>query len=455
MAYHVKKCIEQEKINKYNKKYYKIENICYNRTHNIKGEKCMKEKIIKQTSNILICAFSGIIIAIIIWAILKIMNGGISLLWDWIPSNVNIPFYTIIVCTIGGLLLGLYRKKIGDYPEELEDVIEKVKKDKFYPYNNIFSICIAALIPLIFGASIGPEAGLTGVIVGLCYWAQNNMHYIKDKVSDIANIGISASLGIIFVTPLFGLVMPIEEKTDLNKEITIPKSSKILSIIIATLAAFLMFKLLNNLFGGELGMPHIDSAIITGKERIWGIGIALIGALFGYIYLIFEKISKYIFTNIKKKTNIVFSTVLGGLILGIIGTILPLTMFSGESQMSELAITYLNYSPWLLILIGFVKLLLTNICIKSEWRGGHFFPVIFSGVSIGYGISMITGLNPAFCLGVITAGILGIIMRKPAAVSLLLLLCFPVRVIPWVMIAAFIGSILPLGKLNKKENNLA
>ena len=142
---------------------------------------------------------------------------------------------------------------------------------------------------------------------------------------------------------------------------------------------------------------------------------------------------------------------LGGLILGVMGTYFPMTMFSGEESMGEIISTYKEYAPWLLILTGLLKLLLTNVCIKSGWRGGHFFPVIFSGVSVGCGVAILKGLNSAFCMGVITAGLLGVIMKKPFAVSLLLMLCFPLRVIPWLIISAFIGSFIPTKWLNPTE----
>ena len=112
----------------------------------------------------------GAVIGAIVWIFLKLMNISIEFLWDKLPSMINIPFYTIIMCTLGGLIIGIWRRYAGDYPEELEEVIIKVKKDGKYPYNNIGKVSISAILPLIFGGSIGPEAGLTGVIVGLCSW---------------------------------------------------------------------------------------------------------------------------------------------------------------------------------------------------------------------------------------------------------------------------------------------
>lgn len=406
---------------------------------------------ISKLISILMCGFMGGVIAGIIWSFLKLLNIGIEFIWECGKDSVNFPFYTIAVCLLGGLIIGLYQKKFGAYPEELETVMGKVKKDKYYPYNNVFVICIAALLPLLFGGSIGPEAGLTGVIVGLCYWVGDRIKFVNVHLKEITKIGLSTAIGTIFGAPLFGLVMPIEEKTDYDKEITVSKFSKTIYIIVSVMSAFGVFSLLNSFFGGGIGIPQIEYAKITSNEQIFGIPLALVGVVLGICYLVFDRFTKAFFMKLQGKIGIVISTMLGGLILGVMGTYLPMTMFSGEESMGEIISTYKEYAPWLLILTGLLKLLLTNVCIKSGWRGGHFFPVIFSGVSVGCGVAILTGLNSAFCMGVITAGLLGVIMKKPFAVSLLLMLCFPLRVIPWLIISAFIGSFIPTKWLNPTE----
>lgn len=65
--------------------------------------------------------------------------------------------------------------------------------------------------------------------------------------------------------------------------------------------------------------------------------------------------------------------------------------------------------------------------IDMGWRGGHFFPVIFSGVSLGYGLAILTGADPVFCVAVCTASIMGVVMRQPVMVVGLLLMRFPLR----------------------------
>lgn len=406
---------------------------------------------ISKLISILMCGFMGGVIAGIIWSFLKLLDLGVGFIWEWGKDSVNFPLYTIAVCLFGGLIIGLYQKKFGSYPEELETVMGKVKKDKYYPYNNVFVICIAALLPLLFGGSIGPEAGLTGVIVGLCYWVGDRIKFVNVHLKEITKIGLSTAIGTIFGAPLFGLVMPIEEKTDYDKEITVSKFSKTIYIIVSVMSAFGVFSLLNSFFGGGIGIPQIEYAKITSNEQIFGIPLALVGVVLGICYLVFDRFTMAFFMKLQGKIGIVISTMLGGLVLGVMGTYFPMTMFSGEESMGEIISTYKEYAPWLLILTGLLKLLLTNVCIKSGWRGGHFFPVIFSGVSVGCGVAILTGLNSAFCMGVITAGLLGVIMKKPFAVSLLLMLCFPLRVIPWLIISAFIGSFIPTKWLNPTE----
>lgn len=291
------------------------------------------------------CGFSGAVTSLIVWLFLKLMGLGIGLVWDTIPSNFDFKFYPIIVCTAGGIILGIWQKLTNAVPDELDEVMKKVKKDKFYPYNKVLLLCISALLPLVFG--------------------------------------------------------------------------------------------------GSMGLPRLGGYNITNFERLWGIPLALFGAVCGFLFIISSKIFGKFFALIQGKLGIIISTTLGGIILGVMGTYLPLTMFSGEESITVVKKSFAEFAPWILIISGVLKLVLTNICIKSGWKGGHFFPVIFCGVSIGYGVAMLGGLDTAFCAAVVTAGLLGVTMKKPLAVTMLLLLCFDARVIPWILLAAFLGSIIP------------
>ena len=99
----------------------------------------------------------------------------IYLIWEKVPAKINFSFYPLIVCLIGGIIIGLFQKKYGEKPPLTDEVMECVKTNKKYRYDNIVVILIMTLLPLVFGASIGPEAGLVGIVVALCYYAKDKL----------------------------------------------------------------------------------------------------------------------------------------------------------------------------------------------------------------------------------------------------------------------------------------
>lgn len=58
----------------------------------------------------------GAVVGAIIWGFLKLMNLGIEFLWGYIPSQIDFPYYTICVCAVGGLLIGLWKKNSATIP---------------------------------------------------------------------------------------------------------------------------------------------------------------------------------------------------------------------------------------------------------------------------------------------------------------------------------------------------
>lgn len=379
----------------------------------------------------------GAIVGAIIWVFLRVMNWGIELLWDFVPSHIEFPLYTLCVCTAGGVLIGIWKRKFGDYPEELKVVLGRVKKTGRYPYSNIFSTIGSALFPLIIGASVGPEAGLTGIIAGLCSWVGDKLKRFRKEVEELTAIGLSATLGTIFRSPMFGFIEPIESDNDT----VLPKTSKIVLYFAAILSSFGVFILLNQIFGIKVGMENLEAVRLEPLKYLYALPLAISGIAAGWLFFAFEKLCSFI----KKKTAsfTVLRAAAGGLLLGISGTFLPLTMFSGEHQIGEVIENIKTIGAVTLLVVAVVKLLLTNICISSGLKGGHFFPVIFCGVAIGCASSLIINVDPVFCAAVVTSALVGHTLKKPLATVLLLMIVFPVRLIPIMLFASVAARFIP------------
>lgn len=418
----------------------------------------MMSKITRRSVGIFILFsfFLGAAAGSIVWLILRVMSIGIEFVWHTIPGYLgNSPFYTFAVCIIGGVIIGLWQRKFGILPESLEIVMDKLKSEGTYPYNRLHILAIAALLPLIFGGSLGPEAGLTGIIVGLCCWVGDKLKYKGAEVKHLAEAGITATLGIIFNAPFFGIAnqyehefaQESEQDLHLNQRM---KKARTMVYVAAVVGGFGAMKLLGTLFGGSMGLSRFSRDItVTSHEWKCFILFAAASIFCGMLFLSFDKFTSLLSDKIIHYR--ITSCVLAGLFLATIGTLFPWTMFSGEHEMGEIMKMWDSMSVTTLMLTSIMKLLLINLCVNFGWRGGNIFPIIFSGVCMGFALAGLTGAEPTFAVAVVTAGLCGYIMRKPITVVAVLLLCFPITVLIPTAVAAYIGSIVPVLPFMKKR----
>ena len=390
----------------------------------------------------------GAVCSLVLWAFLFIVNKGTELLWGFLPDKTGtVAAYPVIVCSIGGLIIGLFRKKYGDYPQGMMEVLGTVKKTKTYPYRKILILLIAAILPLILGSSVGPEAGMVGIITALCCWAGENLRFARKQSAKCSEIGASVSLSIIFHAPLFGLFQMEEGKTVEDEEDSFSRGERVVIYVAATAVALGIFKLLNTfLCDVSMGFPSFEAALPEGWDYVIMFLYMVAGVLLGMFFEVTEKG----FEVFSGKLPPVAGEVMAGAVLGIIVMLLPVVQFSGEHQMGILISDYMLYPAVGMIGIAFLKVFMTNMCIQLGLKGGHFFPLIFSAVCLGYGIALLVwpGVesHAVFAAAITAASTLGFTMKKPIAVTMLLFLCFPVRMVFWIFFAAVIASYIAGGR---------
>ena len=392
----------------------------------------------------------GAVAGSVIWLFMRGIGLCTEFLWnmvpEWIDEGIGYHFsvYPIILCTLGGLLIGILHKFFGDYPESLPTVMDKIKKDGNYTYKHFLPLLILAFLPLVFGGSIGPEAGLTGIIVALCYWVGDNLKYARERKNHFSEIGEVITLGVIFHAPLFGIFAVEEEEFGDDEKPTLPKPVKLVLYGLAIGAAFGVVALLRHFFGRAAeGLPRLPVSPAHWQDYILMLLYIPAGLL---LYLFFE-LSEKLSALIAKRIPTVLRGLLGGILIGVCGMLLPIVLFSGEEEMGALPDTFTTYAPLALIGIAMLKCLITTVSIQTGFRGGHFFPLIFACVCLGFGIAMLifgsnAGSHVVFAAAIVTATTLGIQLKKPLAVAMLLLLMFPVRIILLILLAATVGSLI-------------
>lgn len=404
----------------------------------------MKATIKNRFTTLLFTILLGAFAGLVIWCFLKAVNVCTSIVWEKIPEMTGNRLVLLALCPVGALLVGILRRIFGDYPEELSVVMGRIKKDKHYTYHPMPAILLCAFIPLVFGASVGPEAGLTGIIAALCYWVGDNVSYAKKNSAVFSEVGEAVTLGQLFHSPLFGILAVEEGGTDDDKSVIpepLHRTEKLVYYGLSTASSFLVIGVLNKAFGKVMsGFPSFDSVSIAPYDYALLLLYIPIGIALYFFFEACEHISK----SVAGKIPAIIKEVLCGILIGIMGLAVPMVLFSGEEQMAELMEEPGAYVPLFLIGICLLKLVMTVFCINFGMKGGHFFPVIFACTCMGYGVAGLIFSDPAphvvFAAGIVTATMLGAQLKKPLAVAMLLLLCFPYRFIFWLFFGAAIGT---------------
>ena len=385
----------------------------------------------------------GGIAGLLTWSFLAATSLMTRLIWDVVPGAIDVPYWTIIACFIGGILVGLCQKYFGDYPRNMEQVLTEFKTNRRIDYSSGFRSAITAITVLSFGASLGPEAALSGIVGGLSTRAGDMLKSrVKKKTIEneyeeiIIQYSVETTIGMIFRAPLLGTTPIIEDRHD-SKVI---KKIKTIVYTITTAAGFGVFLLLSKIDNRQFTIADFGSAAFGVHETLAFIPLVAVGILFALVYKFLGDALHKVFRPLDRYK--VVKATIGGLILGITGTILPLTMFSGEHELTDLAVGWANMSILMLLMLGIVKLFLTELCLSTGWRGGHIFPIIFAGVSIGYAIASLFPIDPVTSITIITTSMTSTVLRKPLLVVLIFIMIFPIQLIIPMTVAAYVPVLL-------------
>lgn len=396
---------------------------------------------------IIYCITLGFLVGVFSAVFLLLVNFCIHFVWSVIPSNMNdFQFYPLIVGLIGGILVGVFQKYIGSYPKTMHETMHEFKQNKKIGYKNRLSKnFISAVIVLTFGASLGPEAALASLLGGMISWVGDRMKITLKRKEQLVQLSIGAMLAGVFHAPIIGLSESVE--IDWKEQSFKRKWKKIVVYVVTAYFGFLGFVLTNRIFPREAVFEIRVSSISWSMDAILlYLPALLVGLLFGYAFLLMEKMSEKLASLLNKP---IILALIAGLAIGVLGTISTLFLYSGEHEILSLTSNYEEYTLEFLIFLGIGKALLTNLCFSFGWRGGKIFPAIFASTALGLAFVQVFPFTPGLLIAVVVSTSVTIIFKQPILTIALLLFLLPIQLFPLVCLTCFIAKKIDNIILNK------
>lgn len=289
------------------------------------------------------------------------------------PPNSALPLWIVLVPALGGLIAGLMaqygsRRIIGHgIPEAMEAVWSN---DSRVNPRILILKPISAAIAIGTGAPFGVEGPIiqSGGAMGSVFGQWISTTVAERKV--LLACGAAAGMAATFNTPLAGILVAIELLVfEFRARSFIPIS---IASLIATGARHPLI--------GTGPMFHIHEfpvALFPNLPFLIGLGIVLGGAaiLFKEGYFSAEE---YIH---RAPVNDVLLPAIGGLILGVMGLLVPRTFGVGYAVAEEILNNELAVSVVFLVML--FKVVGVYVTLGSKTSGGFLAPVFVAGAAIG------------------------------------------------------------------------
>ena len=358
----------------------------------------------------------GLMCALVTFTFMALVHQGTSLIWEQAALVLGIDprLFTVLVCTIGGLLVGLLVKLFGDHNAIFAELMQEFGKTGRFNYHHAPGIVITAFVSLISGASLGPESPLADACGGMGTLMADKLKLDERETRTMGFSGMSSMLAAFITSPFSGAILGMESAQGGFSGLTM-YFWVLFPSLLASAVAVVVFVLLSGTFFETLyQFPAYAPRVV---DLLYAVPLGLIGGAVGLLFMLSLRRLQRLFQPMK--AHVVLRGLLGGLGMGLIGALLPLTLFSGEEQTADLITHAAEIGVVMLIVLSVAKLFATSLLLATGWKGGYIFPIMFASVALGLAVNLVFPHIPiAVTVAATMAGALVAAMKAPLFAAL-------------------------------------
>ncbi len=382
----------------------------------------------KQNVTILLSGFClSSLIALVAFLFLMAEKFGSHLLWESWGHSVPFPnLYKGLLLLIGGLFVFALKKKWGSLPRTSHELMEELKEQQTVNYRHTWRSLVLALLILVLGAGVGPEAPLLGAVIAYSIWQADKLRYLEANREQLKHLSLKDKLVRFFHRNQYLLTYPASQKgTDKKKR---------LFFIVNGLIVFVLLMRMTDQpsFITKLGDSQWQAA-----ELVLILPLMFYGLLFGTVY---RWLMKKIKGSLKKlPLPLIGKILLGAVAIFGVAVFAPSLLFSGQHAMHSVVEMGLELPVLALLGLSLLKLIFLEVCLETGWTGGDIFPITFASILQGFAFAqLLPGYDPLFVVLVVSLSLAVTLLQKEWLAGIFISLFFPIKLWPIALLLIFI-----------------
>ena len=319
-------------------------------------------------------------------------------------------WWWIAVTAAAGVVVGVLRR-LTRLPDQIPGLIEDLKDEHVNPVL-VPGIAVVSAVSLIGGASLGPEKalGAIGGGAGSLLAGRRGLSPDGSKVNTLS--GFAGAYGGLFSSTVIVVMLIMEAARPGGQRF----SKALAAAIVASSVSFgIYFAIAGAAFVAVYQVPHF-----TFED--WQLGAGVLLGLFAAILVtllaVFIQGAARLFGRLNGPQAL--RSTLGGAAFGLVGVILPLTMFTGTTQLSTVLKDAGSLGAGLLAVTLIGKMFTFAVCQASGFIGGPIFPTLFLGGTAGVIVHLvIPGVPLGLAFACLLAAVPGSLVAAPFTMVLL------------------------------------
>jgi H+/Cl- antiporter ClcA len=219
------------------------------------------------------------------------------------------------------------------------------------------------------------------------------------------------------------------------------------NLVALAVVLFVFGALARSLYSG--GFLTLSEGFVW-SDLLWSVPLGALGALAGGLFLRLLALGQTLLAPLKSRP--VLRSVLGGGVLGLLATLVPMLLFSGQHDMQAVSRQAAALGSWMLLLIALARMALIALLLNSGWKGGQFLPLMFASAALGLSVGQaLPFLSTPVSILAVMAGLLAVVLPNPLISLALMALMFPLSYVG--ISAAAVLTVLAGKALFKRRAN--
>jgi H+/Cl- antiporter ClcA len=310
-------------------------------------------------------------------AFTQIVRYGTRLVW---PETIDYgwmggEWWWVALLGTTGLIVGVMRLLLP--LDDLKGSLAIIQDSSVDRRTALPAIAVS-IVSMIGGASLGPFDGgvRAGATIGDWYSSIQGLSEREREVSTAS--GINGSLGGLLTAPVLATLLATELRWPIRRNLY----RVLLPGLTASIFGFAAtFAVIGDTFLGVFELPGFDF-------RFWHLGL---GVVLGFVAAALSWLLGITVYTLRRwvlpiLTNQVARATLGGLTLGMIAVVFPLTIASGKAQLGVAIDNVEMLGAGLLIGVVAAKIVAVGISLTTGFIGGPVMPALFIGGTAGLAI---------------------------------------------------------------------